>query len=71
MQGATDEAEAAVPRMLAPRILEVVEYPSWVIGAAGVLKQPKPVDKAESWAALLGALECRPICVRLRKGEFL
>jgi len=51
---ATDEAEAAVPRMLAPRILEVVEYPSWAIGAAGVLKQPKPVDKAESWAALLG-----------------
>eukprot|EP00959_Pyramimonas_sp_CCMP1952_P328252 6872367-Pyramimonas_sp.AAC.2 len=33
---------------------EVLEHPSWTIGAGGVLKQPKPLRKAAEWAHLLG-----------------
>jgi len=47
-------AEKAVHRLLTLRLADVLEHPSWMIGAGGVLKKPTPVNKAADWTHLLG-----------------
>merc|ERR1712216_209961 len=54
MERADAKAEEAVHQLLSPRLTAILEHPSWMIGAGGVLKKPVPIRKADGWTDLLG-----------------